>query len=358
MCNCQFSHYAYDYTLLIAILTKRVIICCNQSMTKEVFASDQMEQFEWAHLAETARQDPEGFLDAAIKESIRDPDAYVEEVIELGTSAAWEISIANQGLVRYVAKKYNKSGEHPTLNFDDLVSVGSVALFESTGKYLPFSDQLSPAYFLVTGIKAGINRYVANSQSTVRIPTSTRMQLRRIEALVMHRDPTTGQGISPSRAFEIAGLDGPKTKRRLEMAKLIGDEMGSLENGFSPRIDNPSGNDYSPRMSSIFSEEGNSELDGAEKVGLIDLLSALVDEAAHNLHPGIDRERAERAREIVFKRIGFNTERQTQTLEEVGREFGITRGRVMQIQAEMLAKIRRLARDKKYHGLIIDVLDL
>lgn len=297
------------------------------------------DTYEWAYLGAQATEKPADFTAQAQIEGVSEPELFTAEVAEIGNAASWEIAIAHRGLIKSVANRYaGMIRRSPALDFDDLVSAGTEAVFGYAGKYFPKMDQLPPGSFFYKAAFHGVMAAINDHISTVRIPRHVRPKLRRLDVLRSYRDPATGVGISPDTAFELVGASEDKDRKRLELARLVSYEMGSIDNGFSPQVDNPSANDYSPRMESVFDvgKPGDIELSesGARAAQIREVLPEL----------GLsDRELG-----VVRLRLGISedggTPAEPMTLEEVGKIFGLTRERIRVIEAKALAKLRNPTR--------------
>ncbi len=212
------------------------------------------EHYEWAYLGEQASSRAEAFKAQVQDEGIRNPEDFVAEVQKIGSIASWQIVTAFEGLTKRKATDYSRTGCHPTCNFEDLVSVGNIGVYESSGNYFPNMQEISPATYFGNAAKWAILRYLDTTSSNVRIPTAKRTELSRLSALRRYRDPQTGAGISSGRAYEILDITDRKQISLLERARLLTYEMGSIDSGFNPQVDDPSDNDYSPNMRSIFED--------------------------------------------------------------------------------------------------------
>lgn len=300
------------------------------------------DTYEWAHLGAQAVKSPEAFTAQADAEGISNPELFTAEVAEIGNAASWDIVLAHQGLIKSAANRYiGMISRSPALDFSDLVSAGMEAVHGTAGSYFPKKERFSAGGFFYRSATWGIRKAIDDHSSTVRLPRNVRQTLRRVDRLAQYRDPSTGAGINPARIFELVGASEEKTRKRLELARLVSYEMGSIDNGFSPQVDNPSENDYSQRMESVFDTGQPNYLEIAELTARSNQIRELLPQLGLS-----DRELL-----ILRLRLGIsgdgNTRTMPMTLEETGEIIGLSKDRIRQIENKALSSLRKPANADK-----------
>jgi RNA polymerase primary sigma factor len=259
-----------------------------------------------------------------LKEISRTPLITVEEEIELAErikkgdpEARSHMIRANLRLVVKIAQDYSNYG----LPVMDLISEGNIGLMKAVERFDPNKGGKLSTY-AAWWIKQSIKRALANQSKTIRLPVhmvDKIAKMRRISTMlaeVLGREPTDEE-----LADEI-GLP----RRKLAMLKQASQRPTSL--------DAPINDGESTEFGDIIGDErADNPLDVlADKnlQGELDHLLSVLDT---------------RERRIIDERFGLNG-RKPMTLEEVGREFGVTRERIRQLQNSALTKMRRALRKK------------
>jgi RNA polymerase primary sigma factor len=245
-------------------------------------------------------------------------ETVLAERIQQGDAAARDHLIrANLRLVVKIAGDYAGYG----VSMSDLVSEGNIGLMKAVGRFDPEKGGKFSTYS-AWWIKQSIKRALASQSKTIRLPNhmvDKIARMRRIASMlteVLGREPTDDElaeevGLPPRKvallkqaALRPTSLDAPVNQgEATEFGDIIGDETAT----------NP------------LDRLVNSDLHGQ-----LDDLLAILDE---------------RERRVIDERFGLNGLKPMK-LEDVGREFGVTRERIRQIQNAALAKMQRALRKK------------
>ena len=252
---------------------------------------------------------PEEEIDLALKIQAGGPD---------GEKAKQRLSEANLRLVVSIAKRYVGRG----MQFLDLIQEGNLGLIKAVEKF-DHTKGFKFSTYATWWIRQAITRAIADQARTIRIPVhmvETINKVKKVSSQLLHE-----MGHDPS-AEEIAErLDMPVDKVREIMR--VAQEPVSLET--------PIGEEEDSHLGDFIPDEGASEPSEAASFTL--LQEQLVD-VLSTLTP--------REEKVLKLRFGIEDGR-PRTLEEVGKEFNVTRERIRQIEAKALRKLRHPSRSKK-----------
>mgnify|MGYP000795388334 FL=1 len=262
---------------------------------------------------------------AYLKEIGRVPLLTAEQETELARAAQAgdedarrKLSEANLRLVVSVAKRYAGRG----LPFLDLIQEGNLGLMKAAEKFEPERGFKFSTY-ATWWIRQAITRAIADQARTIRIPVhmvETINKVKKVSSQLLHE-----YGHDPS-AEEIAErLEMPVDKVREIMR--VAQEPVSLETPIGEEEDSHLG-DFIPDDDAPVPAEAASQT--LLKEQLVSVLSTLTP----------------REEKVLKLRFGLEDGR-TRTLEEVGKEFNVTRERIRQIEAKALRKLRHPSRSKK-----------
>ncbi|CCX38041.1 rNA polymerase sigma factor [Clostridium sp. CAG:1013] len=260
-----------------------------------------------------------------LKEIGRVPLLTPEEEIDLAVrisngdeAAKKRLSEANLRLVVSIAKRYLGRG----MQFLDLIQEGNLGLIKAVEKF-DYTKGFKFSTYATWWIRQAITRAIADQARTIRIPVhmvETINKVKKVSYQLLHAN-----GREPS-AEEIAEeLDMPVDKVREIMR--VAQEPVSLETPIGEEEDSHLG-DFIP------DDDAPAPADAASHTLLKETLGSVLD----SLTP--------REEKVLRLRFGLEDGR-SRTLEEVGKEFNVTRERIRQIEAKALRKLRHPSRSKK-----------
>jgi RNA polymerase primary sigma factor len=251
-----------------------------------------------------------------------DVKAIAEATYEVNDAqdAKNQLITANLRLVISIAKHYVGRGMH----FLDLIQEGNMGLIKAVEKF-DYTKGFKFSTYATWWIRQAITRAIADQARTIRIPVHmvetinkmTRVQRQLVQEL--GRDPT---------AEEIsAKMDGALSPERIREIQRIALEPVSLETPIGEEDDSHLGDFIEDKEAQSPSEYTTKSL---LKDELYDIMKDLTD----------------REERVLRLRYGLDDNR-PRTLEEVGKEFGVTRERIRQIEAKAIRKLRHPTRAKK-----------
>ena len=325
--------YIYDFLDSKKIDVMRISM--EDDSDSELFSEEEPEAEMDAENIDLSVPDGIGMDDPIrmyLKEIGKVPLLSMEEEIELAKrielgdeEAKQRLAEANLRLVVSIAKRYLGRG----LQFLDLIQEGNLGLIKAVEKF-EYKKGYKFSTYATWWIRQAITRAIADQARTIRIPVHMVETINRLIRTQRQLVQTLGREPSPE---EIANTMGIPVERVREVMKISLDPV-SLETPIGEEEDSHLG-DF------IQDEQVMVPVDAATYTLLREQLS----EALETL--------TEREQKVLRLRFGLDDGR-PRTLEEVGREFNVTRERIRQIEAKALRKLRHPSRSRK----LKDYLDL
>ncbi len=281
------------------------------TMQEEVWLAKRMERGKAAE---------QGFLATTLS---RDDRASLESDKLDGELARAHLIQANLRLVVSVAKKYVGRG----LSFLDLIQEGNIGLMKATDKF-DYTRGYKFSTYATWWIRQAITRAISDQSRTIRLPVHVGETINRVKKTghrlqqILEREPTQEE---IARAMDVPH---DKVRQVLDVAR----HPISLEA--------PVGQDGDAFLGDFIEDE---TMPQPLELASQELLKSQIGDALDKL--------TERERRIIILRFGLDDGR-FRTLEEVGRDFGITRERIRQIEAKALRKLRHPSYSRKLRGYL------
>ena len=310
--------------------TEELLIDTGDDLLDEEDGSiEELEEVEEVRIEETAEvlegvstEDP---VRMYLKEIGNVPLLTSEQEVDLArrveagdVSAKRELTEANLRLVVSIAKKYVGRG----MPFLDLIQEGNMGLMKAVDKF-DYTKGYKFSTYATWWIRQAITRGIADTGRTIRVPVHMVETINKTLRMTRQLLQELGREPTPEEVAERLGVPAARVR---EVLKISRDPVS---------LDTPIGEEDDSHLGDFI--EDDSALSPADSA----TFSMLREELANALESLTERER-----QVVKLRFGLEDGR-ARTLEEVGKEFNVTRERIRQIEAKALRKLRHPSRSKR-----------
>jgi RNA polymerase primary sigma factor len=246
----------------------------------------------------------------------------LEEEVRAGELARVQLTDANLRLVVSVARRYSNRG----VPLIDLIQEGNLGLLRAVEKF-DWRRGFKFSTYATWWIRQAVSRAIADDARTIRIPVHLYDVVNRMARISSQLHQELGREPSDEEVAEALHLS---IERVRELAQVLPQPIS---------LDGLVGEDQDTRLSDVVADGNAVNLEAAAEHRL---LSDQIRDTLNTLTP--------RERQVIMRRFGLADDTE-ETLTAIGREIGVTRERIRQIETTALRKLRHPSRSKRLRGL-------